>query len=47
MSRDIQAVVDAILPKPTMTILVIAIPTEHAYGIEREDLVTLNIKEPS
>jgi hypothetical protein len=49
MSRDVQAVIDGILPKPAsgITILVLAIPTEHAHGIEREDLVTLNIKEKS
>jgi hypothetical protein len=48
MSRDVHAIVDGILPKPAsgITILVLAIPTEHAHGIERSDHVVLNIKEP-
>lgn len=49
MSRDVRAVVDGILPKPAsgITIVVLAIPIGEAHGIEREDTVTLNVKEAS
>lgn len=47
MSRDVQAMVSAILRKPDMTIIAISIPTEHTHGVELDDLITLNIKESS
>lgn len=49
MSRDIRAVVDGIIHKPAsgITIIVLAIPTEEAHGIERETMATLNVKEAS
>ena len=48
MSRDVVAVVEGVEPMTQgETLLLIAIPSEHASGLVRGNLITLNIKEKS